>query len=172
MARWNIRAGVVIAAVIDGGVSFLLVRGKPAEVGGSPRSYWGFPKGLRQHDETNPLLTAFRELREETGIEKFPYNSLFHKLPLTYIRDDMREINFFILVVVYSKLDVVLQPEEIAESGWFTADEALALPNLTVPARVTITAIVKNNLYSESNKRLRYFTPEVLLASQSSAAAR
>ena len=58
LRRPRLSAGVVVVHLEAGGPRYLLLRAY---------SYWDFPKGLVERDET-PLDAAIREVAEETGL--------------------------------------------------------------------------------------------------------
>jgi 8-oxo-dGTP pyrophosphatase MutT (NUDIX family) len=155
-STYNIRAGVIVCNVTNANhiePQFLLIKGIS-----HTRPRWGFPKGLKDPDETNAIITALREFEEETGVRltSFDHDTLFHDRLLTYIRDDIPEISFFLLVITKSKPEVVIQPSEISDYTWGCHD-ALAALDLTVPSRYIIAAVIKNKLYDPSaNPHLKY----------------
>jgi bis(5'-nucleosidyl)-tetraphosphatase len=55
--------GVVLARRTDAGIMTLMLKAY---------NHWDFPKGLREAGE-EPLETALREVREETGIEQLSF---------------------------------------------------------------------------------------------------
>lgn len=86
---------------------------------------WTFPKGRSEAGEA-PIETAFRELKEETGLEMASYdvgNPL--STSYTFMRNNIqieKTATYFIGFVSYKEF--VIQPEEVKEASWFTVEEA------------------------------------------------
>ena len=104
--------GVVPYLVKDGEIEYLVV--KHAEGG-----HWAFPKGHPESGE-NPITTAKRELREETGIENVELNEsvsmqekyVFEKGGVTIDKT----VEFFVGEVKDESAKV--QKEEITDYAW------------------------------------------------------
>jgi len=89
-------------------------------------SYWVFPKGHAEENET-ALQSAKRELFEETGltaqkIVQEPKFSLEYSFQFDGVQIE-KTVDFYIGVITDDT--VVLQPEEVKEAGWYTLDEAM-----------------------------------------------
>ena len=89
--------------------------------------HWGFPKGKADEGE-NPLTSATRELKEETGLE---VEKILRDSPIVeqyvFMRRGERikkEVSYFPAIVSGALL---LQPEEIADGKWVNVGEAFDL---------------------------------------------
>lgn len=88
-------------------------------------SYWIFPKGHPEGDET-PKQTAARELKEETGMtaDVLLDNPTFH-LQYTFIFDGvqiLKTVEFFVGIV--TNTDYELDAVEVKEAGWYSLQAA------------------------------------------------
>jgi len=88
-------------------------------------SYWVFPKGHAEGDET-PLQSASRELFEETGLkaEKIiqdPVFSLAYSFQFDGVQIE-KTVDYYIGVITDDT--VVIQTEEVKEAGWYSLEEA------------------------------------------------
>jgi len=88
-------------------------------------SYWVFPKGHAEGDETS-LESARRELFEETGLkaEKIvedPGFSLAYSFQFDGVQIE-KTVDFYIGVIIDDT--VVIQTEEVKEAGWYSLEEA------------------------------------------------
>lgn len=109
--------GVIPLQKTKEGVSVLLIFHK----GGR---HWGFPKGHQDPGETD-LETAYRELKEETGLEietcllEVPYveSYTFYKLHEKVIKT----VSYY---PAFVKGELKLQPEEIIDARWYPIQEA------------------------------------------------
>ena len=115
-----------------GGVVVRVVRGRPMVAAirpqGKPEGLWALPKGNIDPGES-PAETAFREVREETGVE----GRLVEKLgdvKYTYTRRDgervFKVVSFFLLRAVRGRLGEIdeAMKVEVAEARWLPLDEA------------------------------------------------
>lgn len=89
-------------------------------------SYWAFPKGHAEADET-ALQSAKRELFEETGLtaEKIMQDPVF-SLAYSFQFDGVqieKTVDFYIGVVIDDT--VVIQTEEVKEAGWYALSDAM-----------------------------------------------
>jgi bis(5'-nucleosidyl)-tetraphosphatase len=92
-------------------------------------NYWDFPKGLRMPGE-EPLTTALRELREETGIEAvdFPWGQEFIETePYSYGKVARYYVAETRAADVVLGVNPMIGHAEHHEFRWVTADEARAL---------------------------------------------
>jgi len=88
-------------------------------------SYWMFPKGHAEGDET-AVQSASRELFEETGLkaEKIiqdPVFSLAYSFQFDGVQIE-KTVDFYIGVITDDT--VVIQPEEVKEAGWYSPKDA------------------------------------------------
>ncbi len=85
---------------------------------------WGFPKGRRDPDDAHELVTAFREVREETGYDELDLHPLFRRT-IEYrvegTEDDGRWKRVVYFLACAPAPEPVLSPEH-AEHLW--ADRA------------------------------------------------
>ena len=105
-------------------------------------SYWGFPKGHAEGDET-PRLAAERELVEETGLEvKTWINS--DPLEESYVfthQGKLIEKKVFYFIAEVTKV-AVIQREEILEGRWIALDEV----------EKTLTYEASKNVFAKAKK--------------------
>ena len=92
--------------------------------------FWAFPKGSPEDGEQS-LETAIRELEEETNISEDHVDikeDITFTEEYTYVTGDGKDIhkvNTFYLGFVEDKTQTKINiPDEIAEIGWFTHEEA------------------------------------------------
>lgn len=95
---------------------------------------YSFPKGKYEKKDTNIYECARREFIEETGYTDFSYSVDFSPL-FGHSAKGTKSIAYFVCHVIekFSTFhqQLLLDPdEEIAESGFFTLQEILALENL------------------------------------------
>lgn len=89
-------------------------------------SYWVFPKGHAEKDET-ALQAASRELFEETGLKaaKIMQNPVF-SLAYAFQFDGVqieKTVDFYVGIITDDT--VIIQTEEVKEAGWYSLDEAM-----------------------------------------------
>jgi 8-oxo-dGTP pyrophosphatase MutT (NUDIX family) len=89
-------------------------------------SYWVFPKGHAEGDET-ALQSAGRELFEETGLraDKIIHDPVF-SLAYSFQFDGVqieKTVDFYIGVITDDT--VVIQTEEVKEAGWYSLEKAM-----------------------------------------------
>lgn len=115
----NTSCGYVASRLENGRYEYLLVRTHSGE--------WGFPKGHMKAGETE-RQTAFREVREETGVYVSPIPGSHFREEITYpLPDRPGEIKRVVYFLGRSVLDeIVCQEEEVAEAGFFVYEEARA----------------------------------------------
>lgn len=91
---------------------------------------WGFPGGFHRRRET-PLITAARELREETGIDREPDH---FTLQLTYLQERARHFDSLaILRLPDPQPSVARGPGlrtwlEVKNARWYDLDDETKLP--------------------------------------------
>lgn len=88
-------------------------------------SYWVFPKGHPEENET-PEQAASRELKEETGMV---YDTLLNEptfdLNYSFVFDGVqieKTVKFFVGVI--TNMDFKLDAIEVKEAGWYSLDAA------------------------------------------------
>ncbi len=117
--------GVVPIHEQDGIRRFLLVH--------QMKGHWGFPKGHADEGET-PTQTALRELAEEAGITSCELigDELFIER-YAYINKKGKRVDKTVTFFLGRVDDptVTIQPEEVQDYAWLTADEVGA--RLTFP---------------------------------------
>ena len=119
---------------------------------------WSFPKGKQEEGETNPLQTAMRELKEETGITDveildFPlieekYDLKKEKENKTYSR-----VNKYFLGVVKDKT-IQIQEEEIFDYKWATYQEAFETAVFQRETRIKVLEEAKKYLDEYDSKNV------------------
>jgi 8-oxo-dGTP pyrophosphatase MutT (NUDIX family) len=89
---------------------------------------WGFPKGRKNHYETD-LLCAYREYEEETGYDRSDLNLIKNILPYEeiFIGSNYKSYKhkYFIAKSIHSKPKQPYQESEVSDLQWFTLTEAL-----------------------------------------------
>lgn len=120
--KQDISYGVIPIRKVDGKWKVLLIH-QWSQI--KNNSYWIFPKGHPEGDETS-LQTASRELKEETDVvtEKIIERPSF-KLEYTFVFDGVKiekQVIFFVGITDsdYFKADGV----EVKEAGWYSLNEA------------------------------------------------
>ena len=112
--------------------------------------HWSFPKGTPNPGETD-LETAKREFTEETGIDNVVIISEDTFIEKYFMVKDGVEIDkdviFFLGEV--SDLEAKVQPEEVAEYGWFDYDGVINRLTYQETARVFKEAFKKLIEYGE-----------------------
>lgn len=91
------------------------------------RGKWGFPKGLKEKDESDEE-TAMREVKEETGIKNFELVKGFSHDSKFFYRWEGELINkhvtFFLVKALDDDVKISFEHED---SRWVSIDEALNL---------------------------------------------
>ena len=87
-------------------------------------SHWSFPKGHMEQGETREE-TALREILEETGLVTHLDNGFRAVTVYSPKPDTIKEVTFFSARPESGVMRA--QPEEIAELGWYSPDEAASL---------------------------------------------
>lgn len=115
--------GIIPARKTPAGWEVLLIH-QFSKIGNN--SYWVFPKGHAEGEET-PLESATRELFEETGLraEKILQAPTF-SLGYTFMFENERiskTVDFYVGII--SNFETTLDAQEVKEAGWYSLDEAL-----------------------------------------------
>lgn len=125
--RGNAEGHVTCSVVIGrpGGSAFLLVHHRKL-------GRWLQPGGHMDSDDADPLATALREAREETGLSALetprggrPFDVDVHPIPArpgepAHFHFDLR------FLATTSETAITAQADEVAGARWFTLEEALA----------------------------------------------
>ena len=121
MAQTKIITRATVAGIIKQGDKFLLTR-RGYGRGMTFSGYWCFPGGRIEVGE-GPIKGLVREIKEETGLTVLKYKFLFFN---HYYRPkqkaDYIELWF---EVSKTKGQLKLQPGEVTESVWLTAQQVL-----------------------------------------------
>lgn len=102
--------------------------------------YWGFPKGHPEDGET-PLISAERELLEETGLEIIKWLST-DPLEEMYVfahNGELIEKKVFYFIAEVTKV-AVIQREEVMEGRWVSLDEVESLLTYDASKKVFLGA--------------------------------
>jgi 8-oxo-dGTP pyrophosphatase MutT (NUDIX family) len=86
---------------------------------------WGFPKGHREKEDTDPIATATRECLEETGIDPSQYT--IHGSPFRLAKSSGAYI-FYYATAHSSNLVVTPQASEIETIAWIPIPVLLENP--------------------------------------------
>ena len=115
-------AGFIIFRRTDGGIKFLLLY-----KGGS---YWNFPKGHFEKNETN-LEAALRETYEETGLKKSDLKIIpeFRAYERFFFPAEGKIIykNLILYLAETKNPNVIISPREHYGFGWFLYRDALKI---------------------------------------------
>lgn len=108
---------------------FIILCGNDALLVKTPAGNWGFPKGKRQKGET-VLDTAWRELKEETGIDKANVYMVSDD-PLAEEGKESGGPHYFVGLIQGGLLRITWNPAELAFAGWVSITDALNLDKFT-----------------------------------------
>lgn len=114
--------GIIPITKVDGKWQVFLIH-QFSRIGNN--SYWIFPKGHSENNET-PIETAKRELFEEVGMKADrllaePTFSLKYVFSFDGVRIN-KEVIFFVGIMGDTKID--LQEAEVKEAGWYSLEAA------------------------------------------------
>ncbi len=95
------------------------------QYGRSHETFWGFPKGHAEEDET-PLQAASRELREETALMIAPLEEEpSYTQEYSFVHGGVQYEKTVVYFLGYATaLDFVIQEEEVHEAAWLSLEEA------------------------------------------------
>ncbi len=120
--RREVSAGGVVFYKKGDKFYFLLI--KNSSIAHAGVSYWGFPKGHIEENESSEGA-ANREVREETGVEATVVSKLGES-KYVFEREGQKIFKIVIIFLMeYAGGDVKRQEEEISEAVWLSFDEAL-----------------------------------------------
>ncbi|WP_156299836.1 NUDIX domain-containing protein [Streptobacillus canis] len=110
--------GIVYRVNKDNKIEFLLVK----ILGGN----WGFPKGHIEEGETE-VMTAIREIKEETNLETTIIDPNIFKRNISYITNmgELKYVTFFLAKAVSH--NVLIDLGEISEYKWCSYNDALKI---------------------------------------------
>lgn len=116
-------AGGIVYRIENQQPQFLLI--KNAAFKDPVKTYWGFPKGHLEENET-PDQAALREVEEETNV-KVELIELVDEIEYTYNHPQKgltkKRVDYFLMRFVEGEEKP--QEKEILELGWFFAEDAL-----------------------------------------------
>lgn len=108
-----------IVAVVRKDDRFLLIK----EARDVMHGHWGPPHGRVNPEDRTEEDAVIRETKEEIGIDIRPIKKI-----VTVAADVKTKTLSFWLVEQVGEQNMIFDPSEISESGWFTVSEALDLP--------------------------------------------
>ncbi len=110
--------GIVYRINKDNNIEFLLVK----ILGGN----WGFPKGHIEDNETE-IMTAIREIKEETNLETIIIDPENFKKDISYITNtgELKYVTFFLARAISH--NVLIDIGEISEYKWCSYGDALKI---------------------------------------------
>ncbi len=125
-------SGFVVVAAVDGADHMLLLRNRR-------RGDWGFPKG-HVDDGEDLYAAACRELREETGIDRFQLvpgfeQVLRYDVPRGREAGRPKEVTYFLARVDDAAVVLSDEHDELSWSTPARVEEQLRHPNLRALAR-------------------------------------
>ncbi len=109
--------GAAVLRERNGIREYLLVFNKKGDASG----HWGFPKGHIEDGETE-LECAAREIFEETGLRVKFIDGFRRTVTYSPKPETKKDAVYFACTPVTE--EITLQLEEVAKSGWFTAERA------------------------------------------------
>lgn len=107
--------GGVVYTVTNGVKEFLIIRQKNG-------NHFGFPKGHMENNEKKEE-TAFREIKEETGIEVYVFINKHQSVTYSPYPGVSKEVTYFLCEA--KNRQYKRQEEEIAEIMWVKHNEVL-----------------------------------------------
>lgn len=136
--------GAVVYRIINGELRFLLIRNKRS-------TYWGFPKGHMEKNETKED-TAKREVLEETGIHINIIPDFSVKSEYTIQGRVEKTVTIFLAST--DDTNTIIQKEEIEDYVWYNyekAYEVLKFENDRTIIKKANDFIIKNNILKGEN---------------------
>lgn len=119
--KYEKSCGAVISRIENGTREYLIVLNKK----GKAEGHWGFPKGHTEQGETE-FETAAREIYEETGV-RVVFCGGARAVSSYSPKEGVKKDAVYFPAVLRNGEKVRLQPEEIAEFCWCSADKARTL---------------------------------------------
>ena len=116
------------------------------------KNFYSFPKGKREKGETD-LETAYRELKEETGIKENEIELINNKY-IDEIGKDNKYISvrYFIGILKNKKKLEFEDPEELLEVSYKTIDDVLSISDDNIKKRRKEIIVEANDIYKEYKK--------------------
>ena len=116
------------------------------------KNFYSFPKGKREKGETD-LETAYRELKEETGIKENEIELINNKY-IDEISKDSKYISvrYFIGILKNQKKLEFEDPEELLEASYKTIDDVLSISDDNIKKRRKEIIVEANDIYKEYKK--------------------
>jgi 8-oxo-dGTP pyrophosphatase MutT (NUDIX family) len=127
----------------------------------SKKNNYGFPKGCPEKYDKNNLDTAYRELQEETGIDRIhivlskilPFFEKKEKL-CKNTKEKYVKLNYYFIAFlqpVFFDVELTYDTHELVGIGWFDIDEAVKLleigrANILKNAFETFIELAKNQV--------------------------
>ena len=112
------------AETVEGNIEYFLIKQKSRWRGDS---YWGFPKGHPEANET-PEQTALRELQEEVQLMlESCNNSVTFDVAYDFIHENVlikKQVSYFLAAA--ASRAYTIDNREVVEAGWFSYAQALA----------------------------------------------
>ena len=143
----EISAGIIVFRRTDEGLKFLILYH-----GGD---YWNFPKGKLEGDERS-WQTAFREVREETGLKKCELTragnfKTFEKFHFRRGREKVYKIVILYLAETTQK-KIVISSNEHSGYGWFRLADA---KKIMAKHKESANILRKASLYLRNQEKRR-----------------
>ena len=140
-------AGLIIFDWKDEKVQVLIVKGIVGK--------WGFPKGKREPEERNSLITAKRETEEETGLRDETYT--VHELKLKVL-----DVIFHYATIrpEFRETVGIIRPHEIVDVQWYPLEELSSLPDTNYTLRLYLTQLSEHPWWMKTIARLAKFHQE------------
>lgn len=110
-------AGIILYRRIGGATEFLLLRN-------ALHGTWGFAKGRAESHE-DPLETARREVKEETGIERFQLDPKFVKTIEYPVRTGSKRRSKVVMYFLAETAEEAIRSHEHDDMAWVDAAEAV-----------------------------------------------
>lgn len=131
----------------------LIIREKPRDPVKRAIGRYGVPKGRAELDEVFPIVTAKRELHEETGIDIDNLPPASYNILPTYVVFPRPEVGFlevsvFFLVVMDTRPAITIDDEEIAGYQW--------VPIRNVPQDITSQMTMSSLLLMDVIKTMEF----------------
>lgn len=136
-------AGIILTRIMDGRIQLLLLRGVSAGI-------WSFPKGHAEAcDGGQPLRTAVRETREETG--------LVCGADYQIVGDRMRygKNRYWLGVLLPGAREPIIEPREHTAAQWFDKDAVTTLTPVNRDIRIWIQKSQREGRFTQT--LLSYF---------------